>query len=207
MSPVRDMNKTEWLFDLLPFFAITLPFYQPNYVRSTTEISMLVRGWLNCSWSSMQWLYTQVQVEIRNKTRIPSGHYMQLQITLGMLVHVVWFTTEISSHGFLSHSIRKYNIVIIAVTSSLSSAITYYSTPHTAWPSLPDSRPYYYKAAVQKVKKSLLSGFSDFIFILFLSSWDTSVWRQQLLDEPDELIFCQYNRIGFCAIPYINVNI
>lgn len=133
--------------------------------------SMLVRGWLNCLWSSMQRLYTQVQVEIRNKTRIPSG--MQLQITLGMLVHVVWFTTEISSHGFLSHSIRKYNIVIIAVTSSLSSAITYYSTPHTALPSLPDSQPYYYKAAVQKVKKSLLSGFSDFIFISSFCHYET----------------------------------
>lgn len=89
-------------------------------------------------------------------------------------VYSVLFIVESRSHEFLSHSPRKWDIIIMLVTSPFSSATTYHpiyllSQFHSLCLRT--------AAAVQDAKKELKSLLFNFIFVSCLLVWDTEFCR------------------------------
>lgn len=85
-------------------------------------------------------------------------------------VYAGLFIIESRSHECLSHSPRKWDIIIMLVTSSFSSATTYYPTYLLSQFHRLSLKA---AAAVQDVRKDLMSLLCNFIFVSCLLVWDT----------------------------------
>lgn len=89
-------------------------------------------------------------------------------------VYSVLFIIKSRSHGFLSHSPRKWDIIIMLVTSSFSFATTHYPIYSLSQFFSLSLRT---AAAVQEVKKDLMSLLCNFIFVSCLLVRDTEFCR------------------------------